>query len=57
MPIRIGPAGGGSGGGGNASFGALIRDASDPSHGLFISWRDADPSWHLRGVEREIAEG
>ena len=29
---------------------------ADPSKGLFISGAEADPSWHLRGVERQLEE-
>ena len=45
------------GGGGSANRGAPLRQAGETGKGLFISTPDADVSWHLRGVEREVAEG
>ena len=43
-------------GGGKGSFGALLEQDSDSRKGLFIYGDDTDPSWHLRGVEREDGE-
>ena len=47
---------GGTVGGGSANDGALLRQTGETTQGLFISAKDADPSWHLRGVERQLRE-
>ena len=44
------------GGGGSGSFGALLQQRNEPRLGLFVYGDDTDPSWHLRGVEREDGE-
>ena len=49
-------AGSGSGGGGNANVGALLQQHNNAILGLFISSSEADESWHMRGVERQLAE-
>ena len=46
----------GSGAGGGASVGALLRQTGQTDLGLFIKYALADESWHLRGVERETEE-
>ena len=51
------PFGGGSGSGsGNAEVGALLRQSGETALGLYISSGEADVSWHLRGVERQLEE-
>ena len=54
--ILVGNGGGGGGGGGSAATGALVKETGENDRGLFVSTPDANPSWHLRGVERQLAE-
>ena len=44
------------GGGGTALRGSILRERDDIHAGLFIGHADATLAWHLRGVERDIAE-
>ena len=51
------PGGDGDGDGdGSGAFGAVLKQGDDASRGLFIYGDETDPSWHLRGVERETEE-
>ena len=57
MPY-VGESGGPGGvGGGSANVGGELRQRNTgPGVGLFLSTPRADPSWHIRGVERQLEE-
>ena len=51
MSIKLSVAGAGASGSG-AHIGALLRQATNDTLGLFISYSQANEGWHLRGVAR-----
>ena len=56
MPLFIPGGSGGGGGSGSGAFGAVLKQSNDATKGLFVYGDETDPSWHLRGVERQLEE-